>query len=71
MKAWLATLWSLILARSRTIWGGVAILLGVAAEHVTEIQSLMGSVPGLKPWMVQAIGLALVFYGRVAVERRV
>lgn len=69
MKAWLATLWSLILARSRTIWGAIAILLGFAVEHVTELQSILGGV-GVKAWMVQAVGLALVFYGRVAVDRR-
>lgn len=69
MKRWLTTLWSLIVARSRTIWGALTIVLGVAVEHSAELQTLLGSI-GAKPWMVQAVGLALVVYGRVAVEQR-
>lgn len=69
MNAWFATLGRLILARSKTIWGALTIVLGVAVEHSAELQSLLGSI-GAKPWMVQAVGLALVFYGRVAVEQR-
>lgn len=69
MKRWLATLWSLIVARSKTIYGALTIVLGVAVEHSAELQSLLSNV-GAKPWMVQAVGLALVVYGRVAVEQR-
>lgn len=69
MKAWLATLGRLIVARSKTIWGALTIVLGVAVEHSAELQSLLSSV-GARPWMVQAVGLALVVYGRVAVEQR-
>lgn len=69
MKSWFLTLWGLVLARSKTLWGAITIVLGVAVEHSAELQSLLGNV-GAKPWMVQALGLALVVYGRVAVEQR-
>lgn len=69
MRAWWKTFWALVVARSKTLMGAATVLLGVAVEHSAELQSLLSNV-GAKPWMVQAVGLALVVYGRVAVEQR-
>lgn len=69
MRSWFITLWGLLVARCKIIWGALTVILGVAVEHSAELQSLLSSV-GARPWMVQAVGLALVVYGRVAVEQR-
>lgn len=64
-------LWQLIVRRSRTVWGVLITVLGLAAEHVAELQVITVGLglPGWTKYVVQAFGLAMVIYARTSDAR--
>ena len=67
IKAWIRArlpTWAQLTLLSRTYLGGFMGVIGFAAERSDEIRSLLSAMPFVKPWHVQAVGLALIFFAR-------